>query len=166
MSIQTIIYTLQKKKLFWLMAGYLLPLSLLTSSCDDYLGGDANVDPNRPSEITLEAYLPTLADATAEGHYYVAYEANQVAQQLANYFSSGADIHEEFRIGTGWTLLYLRDMANARELSKQATEQESPHYAGIAKIYQAIGLGTCHRQLGECSVHRSFSGHSGTDSRL
>nr|WKN34185.1 SusD/RagB family nutrient-binding outer membrane lipoprotein [Tunicatimonas sp. TK19036] len=141
MSIPTIKHILQKKKLLWLMAGYLLPLSLLTSSCEDYLGGDTNVDPNRPSEITLEAYLPTLADATAESHYYVAYEANQVAQQLANYFSSGADIHEEFRINLGWEVLYLRDMANARELSEQATEQESPHYAGIAKIYQAIGLG-------------------------
>ena len=119
----------------------LLLVSLLISSCEDYLGGDTNIDPNRPAEITLEAYLPTLADATAESHYYVAFEANQVAQQLASYFASGADIHEEFRIGTGWELLYLRNMANAKELGRQAVEQESPHYAGIAKIYQAIGLG-------------------------
>ena len=116
-------------------------LGLGLSACDDYLGGDTNIDPNRPAEITLEAYLPNIVDAAAESHYYVAYEANQVAQQLANYFGAGADIHEEFRINSGWTLIYLRAMSNAYQLEQQATEQESPHYAGIARIYQALTLG-------------------------
>ena len=116
-------------------------LVILTTSCDDYLGGDTNVDPNRPAEITLEAYLPNIVDAAAESHYEVAYDANQVAQQLASYFGAGADIHEEFRIGTGWTQIYLRAMSNARELERQAGEQSSPHYAGVAKVYQALMLG-------------------------
>lgn len=140
MNILSIKHIERKIKSYSLTLGLLIT-SLILASCEDYLGGDTNIDPNRPAEITLEAYLPTLADATAESHYYVAFEANQVAQQLASYFSAGADIHEEFRIGTGWTLLYLRTMANARGLSQQATEQLSPHYAGVAKIYQAVGLG-------------------------
>ena len=116
-------------------------LGLAVTSCEDYLGGDTNVDPNRTDEITLEAYLPTILDATAESHYYAGYETGQVAQHLANYFSAGADIHEEFRIVNGWTLLYLRAMANARLLQEQAEEQASPHYAGVAKILQALNLG-------------------------
>lgn len=114
---------------------------MLTTSCDDYLGGDTNVDPNRPAAITLEAYLPSIVDATAESYYYVAYDANQVAQHVASYFGSGSDIHEEFRIGTGWTQIYLRAMSNAHELERQAGEQSSPHYAGVAKVYQALMLG-------------------------
>ena len=116
-------------------------LSLIAVSCEDYLGGDTNVDPNRTAEITLEAYLPTIIDATAEAHYYVGYETEQVAQQLASYFSAGADIQEEFRIGTGWTFIYLRALTNARLLENQAAEQESPHYAGVAKVLQALNLG-------------------------
>ena len=116
-------------------------LLLLITSCDDYLGGDTNVDPNRPAEITLEAYLPNIVDAAAESHYEIAYDANQVAQHIANYFGAGADIHEEFRIGEGWTQIYLRSLSNARELERQATEQSSPHYAGVARVYQALLLG-------------------------
>ena len=125
----------------FLQVALLGSLAFAATSCEDYLGGDTNVDPNRTTEITLEAYLPAIMDATAESHYYVAYEADQVAQQLADYFSSGADIHEEFRIGTGWTFLYLRAMTNAKLLQQQAEEQASPHYIGIAKIMQAINLG-------------------------
>ncbi len=116
-------------------------LLLLITSCDDYLGGDTNVDPNRPAEITLEAYLPSIVDATAESHYRVAYDANQVAQHIANYFGAGSDIHEEFRIDVGWTEIYLRAMSNARELERQAMDQSSPHYAGVARVYQALLLG-------------------------
>ncbi len=114
---------------------------LLTTGCDDYLGGDTNIDPNRPAEITLEAYLPSIVDATAESHYQVAFNANQVSQHLASYFGAGSDIHEEFRINSGWTEIYLRAMSNSRELERQATEQSSPHYAGVAKVYQALLLG-------------------------
>ena len=98
------------------------------------------MDPNRTDEITLEAYLPTILDATAGAHYEAGLETGQVAQHLASYFSAGADIHEEFRISTGWTLLYLRAMTNARLLQEQAEAQEAPHYAGVAKILQAINL--------------------------
>lgn len=109
-------------------------------ACEDYLGGDTNVDPNRTDEITLEAYLPTILDATAGAHYEAGLETGQVAQYLASYFSTGPDIHEEFRINSGWTFLYLRAMANARLLQEQAEAQEAPHYAGVAKVLQAINL--------------------------
>lgn len=115
-------------------------LGVMAGACEDYLGGDTNVDPTRPDAITLEAYLPTIVDATAEAHYYAGYQIGQVSQQLASYFATGADIQEEFRIGTGWTFLYLRSMANAQLLREQA-EQASPHYAGVAKVLQALNLG-------------------------
>ncbi len=119
----------------------LIMLVGILGACEDYLGGDTNVDPTRTDVITLEAYLPTIMNATAEAHYYAGYEVGQVSQQLANYFSSGADIQEEFRIGTGWTFLYLRAMSNAQLLREQAEEQASPHYVGVAKVMQAINLG-------------------------
>ena len=133
MSISMILTPLRK-------AALLIGLGLLMMACEDYLGGDTNVDPNRTDAITLEAYLPTILDATAGAHYYAGFETGQVAQHLASYFSAGADIHEEFRIASGWTLLYLRAMSNARLLQEQAEAQDAPHYAGVAKVLQAINL--------------------------
>lgn len=120
---------------------YIILVLLMSSSCEDYLGGDTNIDPTRVSEVSLEALLPTSIEATSEAHYQVALETSQVAQHMADYFSAGADIHDVFRIGTGWTNIYLRAMANAKQLERQAEEQNAPHYAGIAKIIQAINLG-------------------------
>ncbi len=157
MNTSVIKYTQQRVKSCIFTLASLLMVGLL-ASCEDYLGGDTNIDPNRPAEITLEAYLPTLADATAESHYFVAFEANQVAQQLASYFAAGADIHDEFRIGTGWVFLYLRNMANAHELNEQAIKQESPHYAGVAKIYQAIGLGLATDSWENVPFSQAFQG--------
>jgi len=116
-------------------------LTVMLFSCEDYLGGDTNVDPNKVSEVSLSALLPTAIEATSESHYNLAYEGSQVAQQMASYFSSGADIHEEFRVSTGWSALYLRAMTNAKEMERLAVEQEAPHYAGIAKVIQALNLG-------------------------
>lgn len=120
---------------------YIILVLLMSSSCEDYLGEDTNIDPTRVSEVSLEALLPTSIEATSEAHYQVALETSQVAQHMADYFSAGADIHDVFRIGTGWTNIYLRAMANAKQLERQAEEQNAPHYAGIAKIIQAINLG-------------------------
>ena len=129
--------TLRKQRAIVLLIG----LSGLAGACEDYLGGDTNVDPNRTLEIPLSTYLPTILDATAESHYYTGYETGQVAQHLASYFAGGADVQEEFRIESGWTFIYLRALANARLLDEQAREEASPHYAGVAKVLQAINLG-------------------------
>lgn len=120
---------------------YLVVALMMVTACEDYLGGETNIDPNRVSDVTLEALLPSSIAATSESHYQVAFETSQVAQHMADYFAAGADIHEVFRIGGGWTNIYLRAMANAKRIQQQAEEQNAPHYAGIAKIIQAINLG-------------------------
>ena len=135
-------------------------IGLCVVACEDYLGGDTNVDPNRTLRITLPTYLPTLLDATAESHYYVGYETGQVAQHLANYFAGGADVQEEFRIAEGWTFIYLRALANARLLEEQAGDEASPHYAGVAKVIQAINLGLATDNWENVPFTEAFAGRA------
>ena len=111
-------------------------------ACDDYLGGDTNLDPNRVNEVSLDALLPSVIAATSRGQYQVGFTISQISQHTASYFASGADIHEITRLNLAWTDLYLRSMSNADQLKLLAQEQESPHYEGIANVMLALNLGT------------------------
>lgn len=116
---------------------YFLILAFLTvgfHSCEDYL--DINDDPNRLTEVSLAALLPSIQLELAEGQYSLNYQAAQATQQTGGYFG----YFENFTMGAAWSTLYLRVMSNAVVLSKQAAAEDVPNYEGIAYALQAYAL--------------------------
>lgn len=132
---------------------------VLLAGCDDYL--DTNIDPNRAQTVTLEALLAPAIEATSNNHYLTAFTTGQFTQHLASYFPGGTDSYEETRMGTTWTGIYLTALTNLDILVKQAEVQNSPHYAGIGKILQALNLGMATDAWGDVPFSDSFQGNNG-----
>ncbi len=135
----------------------LLPL-ILSTACEDYLGGDTNIDPNKVNEVSLNALLPSIIDATADNHYSLAFSTSQLAQQVASATatSSQTDIHQNVRLSGTWTGIYLRAMSNAKVMIDQAAENESPYYSGIGKVLLAINLGLATDTWGDVPYSEAF----------
>ena len=135
-----------------------ISLTVISLSCDDYLGGDTNVDPNRAQEVSLNVLLPTTIDATALNHYNLGFETSQIVQYVASATatSSRTDTHDQIRLSTAWRDLYLRALSNANVMAVQAVEQESPHYEGVAKIMLAINLSLATDTWGDVPYSEAF----------
>ncbi|WP_367388564.1 SusD/RagB family nutrient-binding outer membrane lipoprotein [Lewinella sp. LCG006] len=118
---------------------YIIPSLLLVFSltnCEDYL--DVNDDPNNLTEVGLSSLLPAIEFRLADAQYSVSYQAAQATQQTASYFG----YFENFRMGDAWSILYLRVLANADILARQAAAAQVPNYEGIAYAIQAYALST------------------------
>jgi hypothetical protein len=135
---------------------FVVTILTLLQGCGDYL--DVNTDPNRAKSISLDLMLPAAIEATSNNHYLVSSTTGQFTQHLASYFVGGTDSYQETRMGTAWTGLYLPALSNLDLMAKQAHEQTSPYYEGIAKILQAINLGMATDAWGDVPFSLAFQG--------
>ncbi len=133
-------------------------LAIVSFSCDDYLGGDTNIDPNRVGEVSLEALLPTIAASTALNHYNLGFRTSQIVQYVASATATAGDTdtHNQIRLRTTWTGIYLRALSNANLLAIQSGEESSPHYEGVAKIVLALNLGLATDTWGDVPYSEAF----------
>lgn len=139
----------------------LAAMALVLPGCDDYIGGHTNVDPNRPSTLTLDVMLPANIEATSNNHYLTGNITDRFAQQLASYFVGGADAYQETNethMPLAWTGIYLTALSNLDLMVKQAEEQNAPYYAGIGKILQAVNLGMATDAWGDVPFSGAFKG--------
>lgn len=129
---------------------------VLIAGCESYI--DRNIDPYRAQAVSLDALLPPAIEATSNNHYLVASTTAQFTQHLASYFVGGSDSYQETRMPLAWTGLYLSALSNLDVMVKQAGEQNSPHYAGIGKILQALNLGMATDCWGDVPFTNAFQG--------
>jgi hypothetical protein len=122
---------------------FALALMVNLVACEDYLGGDTNVNPNKVNEVSLNALLPTVIAASADNYYSVGFNTSQIVQYVASATAtaSNTDTHQNIRLGGSWTGIYLRALTNANIMVDEAEEDDSPHYAGIGRILMALNLG-------------------------
>jgi hypothetical protein len=130
--------------------------TVVIPGCDSYL--NETIDPFRAQTISLDALLPTTIDATSNNHYLVASTTGMFAQHLGSYFVGGTDAYQETRMSTAWTGIYLSALSNLDLMVKQAEQQESPYYAGIGKILQAMNLGLATDIWGDVPFSGAFQG--------
>lgn len=129
------------KKLLFTIS--IVGMCMALMGCESFLGGDTNTDPTRVSEdkVGPAELLPTAIFYTSQAHFNIAYTSAQYSQQLASYFTAGADAHEESPMASGWVNVYLNALNNLDQLEEKAIENDSPHYLGITKTLQALNLG-------------------------
>lgn len=126
--------------------------------CESFLGGDVNIDPNKVSEATADATLPPLLTNISSNYFNTAYNTSQVTQHTSNYFSTGPDIQELFRLGNVWSGIYLDGLNNAFDLRDQAIKEDAHHYAGIANIIIAMNLGLGTDNWGDMPFSEAIKG--------
>lgn len=116
-------------------------ITILASGCENYVGGDTNIDPTRPAQVDLRTMLPALQFYAANAHYSIGINSSLWTQQMANIQQGASDTHIAGFLGNAWSEIYLDGLTNADRMVKQANAQRSPYYEGAGKIMQALNLG-------------------------
>ena len=146
---------------------YTLILSLLMiaglSSCDF---GDTNVPPDQPADVSLSALLPNAETTMAFnvggefvrfGGLLTQHFAGTNAQQIDNarYLIREADVDGM------WQNMYENAMNPLNIIIKKATEQNAPHYRGMAKVLMAVALGTLTDAFGDIPYSEALKADQG-----
>lgn len=129
------------------------------TACKKYVEkGDVNINPNRPSFVTLNTILPAVETATANNHTLVAYITSMFSQQMAAYTSGpiNEDQNRDVRISTGYTGLYQNGLTNAKIMLDLARQQGSPHYMAIARILFVTNLYIATDTWGDVPLTEAF----------
>ena len=143
---------------------YLIGLTLimaLFTSCDY---GDENVDPTRPADVDLALILPA---ATTQAAFNQMASPNRLTGILMQHFS-GFDAQqidfEQYNINENtldnyWNFgLYGGVMKDCSVMIQKGTDEEQPHYVGIAKVLMANALGNATSIFGDAPYSDAFQG--------
>jgi len=141
------------KKIFSLLTVATL---LGAASCSSFL--DVNDDPNNVTKVGINQLLPAV---TVNVGYFGASDLLRVSGAFVQQFSGQGPVqgHVAFKeyerynvndsdINNQWVTLFGTALSDISVLIKQATEEGSPHYAGVESFY----LSSNSRCLGRCSL--------------
>lgn len=145
---------ISKNLFFTVIAGLLL---FTLSSCDDYLGGNTNVDPNSVFEddVSLNDMLAPIIVSTSDTHFSIAFTTSQYAQHTS--FVGDTDKHEQSQLTGAWTNIYLTSLNNLNVMERKAREIDSNRFLGIVHVLQAINLGLATNAWEDIPYSEAFS---------
>lgn len=107
--------------------------------CDGDLLVD-NTNPNATTDPSMSGLLSNTILSTTGTTQGAAGVTSYYVQHLASPSGSATDQQFEARFGGTWSSVY-GILSDTEALIAKAEEEESPHYAGIARIIQAYNLG-------------------------
>jgi hypothetical protein len=152
------------KILYKLNISILVSFLILFTGCEKWIDTEMNINPDVPSDVPMKLLIPTMEVSMAyqiggiravkTTNIYMQF-LNGVARQSngeAKYILSATDT-DDF-----WRRMYYQSMMDARTLIDKAKEQNSPHYAGIAKVCMALCLGTMTNLFGDMPYSEAFKG--------
>lgn len=122
---------------------FFLAIIFFTSSCEEYLGGDVNVDPNKPTTVPVGAILPQIQISIADSYggsfsRWNAMFVQQVSGVARQWSSFNQYAITPNRFDDVWDDLYENILVELKTVTAVATETESNHYLGIAKVLEAF----------------------------
>jgi len=140
---------------------------LFFTGCEKWIDTDLNINPDVPSDVPMDLLIPTMElsmsyqiggiRAVKTTNIYMQY-INGVARQSygeSNYILSATDVDDL------WRRMYYQPMMDANRVIEKAGEQNSPHYAGVAKVCMALCLGTMTNLFGDIPYSDAFMGDQG-----
>lgn len=111
------------------------------SSCNDFIGGDTNLNPNKTNDANFNTLAPTIMYYTAENVQATATVANQYAQNIGAVVAAGADAQNENTFTGVWNNIYLNIIPNANAIIKKSqSTANADYYVGIANTLIAFNL--------------------------
>lgn len=135
------------KNIKYLFLG-LVTLGLL-ASCESFLADDdINLDPNKPSDVPVNAILPNieirLVDVyggdTSRFNTMIAQQVEGVARQWSS-FNNYSGLTPN-RFGTAWDNFYENILIEVNNMILIANERGYNHYEGVGKVLKAYALMT------------------------
>lgn len=131
----------------------------LAASCRKFVeSGNVNINPNRPSSVTLNTLLPAVAYYTSSNHFQVAYTTSLFSQQMASYQGGPLpdDQNRDVRMGVAYYGLYQNALTNSKLLVELAKTQGSPFYTAIGRILLVMNLSLATDTYGDVPFSEAF----------
>jgi len=142
----------------------LIVTAILSGSCEKWIDPEINVDPNNPVDVSMAQLLAPIQvnAAYAIGGEMARWDCAWM-QQITGLQSQAADadiyILEEADVSNAWSwMLYTPAMMNAKIMMDKAEKENSPHYAGVAKVLLAYLLGVTTDHWGDIPYSDAFKG--------
>ena len=122
-------------------------LILLSLSCEDFLGGDLNKDPNSPNRVPLGGIVPQIQISIADsyGGSFSRWNSmfTQQVEGVARQWDSFNDYDiQPVRFDDVWTNYYEDVLVELQVIKREATENEYNHYLGVIKVLEAFTIMT------------------------
>ena len=120
---------------------------MATFSCEDFIGGDLNVDPNKPNTVPVSGILPQIQISLADtyGGSFSRWNGlfTQQVEGVARQWSSFNQYEiTPNRFDDSWSAYFENVLVELRTVTASAEENEYNHYLGIAKILEAFMIMT------------------------
>ncbi|MFO8234900.1 MAG: SusD/RagB family nutrient-binding outer membrane lipoprotein [Bacteroidales bacterium] len=147
--------------------GMLLVFSMFTLSCEEWIDPELNEDPNSLTDVTISSLLPNsqlalffvMGDADMKG-YTGAWSqhlegSDRQFQAVQNYNITPTDLDNL------WSNMYENNLEGLQLIKEKAEENSSPHYAGVAKVLEAVSLEMLTNYFGALAYSDAFKGEEG-----
>lgn len=149
------------KKIYKIFAVFTLTIGL--NSCSD-----SYFDVNTPSnsvefkDLALKDMLAPTIYYTMRAQVTAAQDIDMFSQHIASAFAvQGADTQAESTTGQAvWNDIYLRSMANLKQIETKANGLNATHYKGIAHVLMAINLGLATDSWGDVPYSQAFQSNA------
>ena len=152
------------KNLFKLNITLMVLFTLFFTGCKTWIDTEMNINPDVPSDVPMKLIIPSmeLSMAYQIGGIRAVKTTNIYMQQLngvarqsageAKYILSASDVDDI------WRRMYYQPMMDAKKIIEKAKAENSPHYAGVAKVCLALSLGTMTNLFGNIPYSDAFKG--------
>lgn len=153
------------KNIFKINIVFLVILTLLITGCEKWIDTDININPDVPSDVPMNLLIPTMelsmsyqvggTRAVKSTNIYLQYLNGVDRQSLSEstYSMTTSDVNDL------WRRMYYQPMMDASTIISKAEEENSPHYAGVAKVCMALSLGTMTNLFGDIPYSEAFKGN-------
>lgn len=123
---------------------------------------EINENPNIPGAVPLETLLPPVSTAMANAYggrvfrYTNIFTNHMEGTSNQELQTDRYNVDENF-VGRVWEDIYGKAMINLRIIIDQSTEEQSPHYRGVARIMMANCLGTMTSLFGDIPYSQALN---------
>jgi hypothetical protein len=147
------------KNIFKIAGALALAISIYSCS-DDYF--DVNTPSNavEQDKIVMKDVLSPCIQYTMNAQYNAASYLAQVDQHITTIVQDrqGIDNHYLSTLDSYWKIVYTQALPNIEVLEQKAIASNSSHFLGIAKVLEAINIGTTTDLYGDIPYSESLLG--------
>lgn len=144
----------------------LLSVLVFTISCEKWNDSDINIDPDKPSDVSMSLILPGIQQSM--GYNLVgnnSVRTNNIWMQIfegvdRQSFTEGRYQLTAADTGNLWNPIYTEMMMNCTLIIEKANEEgiESPNFEGVAQVLMATSLGIGTDLFGDMPFTEAFKG--------
>ena len=124
---------------------FILGILLTAFACEDFLGGDLNQDPNKPSKVPVSGILPQIQIALADTYggsfsrwnSLLAQQVEGVARQWSSFNQYKITPN---RFDAAWSDYFENVLIELSTVKSIAEENDYNHYLGIANVIEAFTI--------------------------